>query len=189
MSDFVASKASSKASSAGNFTENSTGYKMSPDYAMFPGTFDPPTLGHIDIIQRCAALYKKVYVVIADNINKKTLFSASERKNFMEEVLKEYPNVEVYIWPGLVVDFARQKGIGVMIRGVRSQVDFGYEFELAETNKQICPQIEVLFMPTNPSYFLIRSSTIKEMAAFGADISAMVPQVVIDALEAKLGKN
>lgn len=160
---------------------------MRNDFAMFPGTFDPPTLGHIDIVQRCATLYKKVYVVIADNINKKTLFSASERKSFMEEIFKAYDNVEVHIWPGLVVDFARQHDIGIMIRGVRSQVDFGYEFELAETNKQICPDIEVLFMPTNPNYFLIRSSTIKEMASFGADISSMVPQVVIDALKTKLG--
>lgn len=160
---------------------------MRPDFAMFPGTFDPPTLGHIDIIQRCSALYKKVYVVIADNINKKTLFSASERKSFMEDIFRDYDNVEIHVWPGLVVDFARQHNIGIMIRGVRSQIDFGYEFELAETNKQICPDIEVLFMPTNPNYFLIRSSTIKEMASFGADISAMVPQVVIDALDAKLG--
>lgn len=159
---------------------------MKNNYCMFPGTFDPPTLGHIDIIERCAALYDKVFVVIADNINKKTLFSAAERKTFMEEILKDHKNVEVHIWPGLVVDFARKFSIGVMIRGVRSQVDFGYEFELAETNKQICPEIEVLFMPTNPSYFLIRSSTIKEMATFGADISAMVPQVVIDALKLKL---
>ncbi len=160
---------------------------MRTDFAMFPGTFDPPTLGHIDIVQRCSLLYKKVYVVIADNINKKTLFTASERKSFMEEIFKSYDNVEVHIWPGLVVDFAREHNIGIMIRGVRSQVDFGYEFELAETNKQICPDIEVLFMPTNPNYFLIRSSTIKEMASFGADISSMVPQVVIDALKTKLG--
>ena len=164
---------------------------MRPGYAMFPGTFDPPTLGHIDIIQRCAALYKKVYVVIADNIAKKTLFTAEERKAFLEESLKlqgqsNQSNIEVHIWPGLVVDFAREHNIGVMIRGVRSQVDFGYEFELAETNKQICPSLEVLFMPTNPNYFLIRSSTIKEMAKFGADISAMVPQVVIEALKAKV---
>ncbi len=159
---------------------------MRPDFAMFPGTFDPPTLGHIDIVQRCATLYKKVYVVIADNINKKTLFTATERKSFMDEIFKTYKNVETHIWPGLVVDFAKQHDIGIMIRGVRSQVDFGYEFELAETNKQICPDIEVLFMPTNPNYFLIRSSTIKEMASFGADISAMVPRVVIDALKAKL---
>ena len=160
--------------------------QMHTNYAMFPGTFDPPTIGHIDIIQRCATLYDKVYVVVADNIAKKTLFTAEERKAFLEEILKAYPNVEAHICSGLVVDFAKKNKIGIMIRGVRSQADFGYEFELAETNKQICPDIEVLFMPTNPSYFLIRSSTIKEMATFGADISAMVPKVVIDAMQQKL---
>ncbi len=159
---------------------------MRTNYAMFPGTFDPPTLGHIDIIKRSAVLYDKVYVVIADNIAKKTMFTAQERKTILEEILKDYENVVVCVWPGLVVDFAKKANVGIMIRGVRSQNDFGYEFELAEMNKQICPEIEVLFMPTNPNYSLVRSSTIKELATFGADISSMVPQVVIEALNTKL---
>lgn len=161
---------------------------MRKNCAMLPGTFDPPTLGHLDIITRSAALYDELYVVIADNIAKKTLFSALERKAMLEEVLKDYSNIHVLCWQGLVVDFARKYDVGVMIRGVRALVDFGYEFELAETNKQLCPEVEILFMPTNPNFFLLRSSAIKEMAAFGADISSMVPQVVIEALKDKLDK-
>ena len=161
---------------------------MRKNCAMLPGTFDPPTLGHLDIITRSAALYDELYVVIADNIAKKTLFSALERKAMLEEVLKDYNNIHVLCWQGLVVDFTRRYDVGVMIRGVRALVDFGYEFELAETNKQLCPEVEILFMPTNPNFFLLRSSAIKEMAAFGADISSMVPQVVIDALKDKLDK-
>ena len=133
-------------------------------------------------------MYDELYVVIADNIAKKTLFSALERKAMLEEVLKDYNNIHVLCCQGLVVDFARKYDVGVMIRGVRALVDFGYEFELAETNKQLCPEVEILFMPTNPNFFLLRSSAIKEMAAFGADISSMVPQVVIDALKDKLDK-
>lgn len=138
---------------------------MRKNCAMLPGTFDPPTLGHVDIITRSAALYDKLYVVIADNIAKKTLFSAEERLNLLKEILKGYENIEILCWQGLVVDFAKKYDVGVMIRGVRALVDFGYEFELAETNKQICPDIEVLFMPTNPNFFLLRSSAIKEMAS------------------------
>ena len=166
---------------------------MRKNCAMFPGTFDPPTLGHIDIIKRCAALYDKVYVVIADNIAKKTLFTAQERKGFLEatlkgtlkETLRDYSNVEVHIWGGLVVDFAKKFDVGVMVRGVRTQGDFSYEFDLALLNKQICPEIEILFMPTNPTLSLVRSSTIKELATFGADISTMVPPVVIEAINTK----
>jgi pantetheine-phosphate adenylyltransferase len=158
---------------------------MRKNCAMFPGTFDPPTLGHIDIIKRCAALYDKVYVVIADNIAKKTLFTAQERKGFLEATLKDYSNIEVHIWGGLVVDFAKKFDVGVMVRGVRTQGDFSYEFDLALLNKQICPEIEILFMPTNPILSLVRSSTIKELATFGADISTMVPPVVIEAINTK----
>lgn len=161
---------------------------MRKNCAMLPGTFDPPTLGHVDIITRSASLYDKLYVVIADNIAKKTLFSADERLNLLKKILKDYDNIEILCWQGLVVDFAKKYDVGVMIRGVRALVDFGYEFELAETNKQICPDIEVLFMPTNPNFFLLRSSAIKEMASFGADISSMVPSVVIEALEEKMKK-
>ncbi|MBI9096632.1 MAG: pantetheine-phosphate adenylyltransferase [Sphaerochaeta sp.] len=153
--------------------------KTSKNIAMLPGSFDPPTNGHIDIIERSAALYDKLFVVVADNVQKTCLFTASERMAMLKQILKGYDNIEVMIYPGLVVQFAREHGVGVMIRGVRALVDFGYEFELAMTNKQLNSSLEVLFMPTSPKYFQLRSSAIKEMAAYGADISPMVPPLVV----------
>jgi len=159
---------------------------MNTRWAMLPGTFDPPTIGHLDIIERGARLYDKLYVVVADNIKKKTLFSAGERKAMLEELLAGYPNIEVCIWSDLVVDFARKYDAGVILRGVRAMNDFGYEFELAITYKQMCPDVEVVFIPTDPKYFMIRSSSIKEMAVFGADISKMVPELVREKVNEKL---
>ena len=159
---------------------------MNTKCAMLPGTFDPPTVGHMDIIERCALLYDKLYVVIADNINKSTLFTSRERKAMLEELLSRHKNIEVCIWSGLVVDFAKEHDTGVIVRGVRAMNDFGSEFELAMTYKQMCPDVEVLFIPTDPKYFLIRSSSIKEMAVFGADISKMVPKLVGEKVKEKL---
>lgn len=156
--------------------------------AMFPGSFDPPTLGHLDIIQRSAKLYDKLYVVVASNMQKKTMFSDIERANMLKELLKNFDNIEVVIYPGLVVNFAKENNVGVMIRGVRALVDFGYEFELAMTNKKLYPEIEVLFMPTSPNYFLIRSSQIKELAFYDADIETMVPPLVAKLIKEKTNK-
>lgn len=151
----------------------------SKNIAMLPGSFDPPTNGHIDIIERSAALYDKLFVVVAENVQKSCLFTAQERMEMLKDILKGYDNIEVVTYPGLVVQFAQEHGVGVMIRGVRALVDFGYEFELAMTNKQLNSALEVLFMPTSPKYFQLRSSAIKEMAAYGADISPMVPPLVV----------
>ncbi len=156
--------------------------------AMFPGSFDPPTLGHLDIIKRSAKLYDKLYVVVALNMQKKTMFSAEERADMLKELLKSYENVEVVIYSGLVVNFAKENGIEVMIRGVRALVDFGYEFELAMTNKKLYPELEVLFMPTSPNYFLLRSSQIKELAFYGANIETMVPLLVAKAIGERLNE-
>lgn len=160
---------------------------MNNRIAMLPGSFDPPTLGHVNIIRRSAALYDKLYVVVANNIAKKYLFSAEERVEILKDIFEDCPSIEIVSYEGLVVDFARENNIGVMVRGVRALVDFGYEFELAMTNKQLLPSLEVLFMPTDPNYFLLRSSQIREMAAFGADVSTMVPSVVVEALKRKIG--
>lgn len=154
--------------------------------AMFPGSFDPPTLGHLDIIQRSAKLYDKLYVVVASNMQKKTMFSAEERSNMLKDLLQSFDNIEVVIYSGLVVNFAKENGVEVMIRGVRALVDFGYEFELAMINKKVYPEIEVLFMPTSPNYFLLRSSQIKELAFYGANIETMVPPLVAKAIEERL---
>ena len=154
--------------------------------AMLPGSFDPPSNGHIDIIERSAALYDKLFVVVADNVQKKPLFTSVERMEMLRQILSQHTNIEVVSYRGLVVDFARAHGVGVMIRGVRALVDFGYEFELAMTNKQLNPDLEVLFMPTSPKYFQLRSSAIKEMAAYGADISPMVPPLVVEMMRKRI---
>lgn len=155
---------------------------------MLPGTFDPPTNGHLNIIERSARLFEHVVVVVADNKSKQCLFSAQERMDMIRQMLSGFTHVDVVCWEGLIVDYAKQEGIHVMIRGVRALVDFGYEFELAMTNKQLYPQLEVLFMPTDPHYFVLRSSAIKEMASFGADVSSMVPPVVAEKLKSRVGK-
>ena len=154
--------------------------------AMFPGSFDPPTLGHINIIERSAKLYDKLYVVVADNIAKKCLFTAEERIKLIKDNFIGLDNIEVLSYQGLTVDIAKQLNVDVMIRGVRALADFGYEFELAMTNKQLLPGVETLFMPTDPHYFLLRSSAINEMAAFRADISKMVPKNVAIELSKKV---
>ena len=157
--------------------------KMGCVKAMLPGTFDPPTNGHLNLIERAAQLFETLDVVVADNISKKCLFTAKERMEMLHEMLTPYDNVRVVSYGGLVVDYARKEHITVMIRGVRALVDFGYEFELAMTNKQLYEDLEVLFMPTSPNYFLLRSSAIKELASYGADISSMVPPIVAKKLK------
>jgi pantetheine-phosphate adenylyltransferase len=154
--------------------------------AMLPGTFDPPTNGHLNLIERSAQLFDSLDVVVADNISKQCLFSADERMEMLSELLAPYDNVRVVSYRGLVVEYARKEHITVMVRGVRALVDFGYEFELAMTNKQLNPELEVLFMPTDPTYFVLRSSAIKEMASFGADVSKMVPNMVAKLLQKKI---
>lgn len=153
--------------------------------AMFAGSFDPPTLGHKNIIERAAALYDRLYVVVADNKAKKSLFTPNERVQILQEICTNYPSVSVVSYDGLMVDFAKTHDVRVMIRGVRAVADFNYEFELAMTNKQLYPKAETLFMPTDPRYFLIRSSAIKEMASYHADISSMVPETVMNWMRKK----
>ena len=155
--------------------------------AVFPGTFDPPTNGHLNLIERAARLFDVLYVVIAVNQEKKCLFSAEERQEMMTDLLRSYENVEVRPWDRLIVEFADRNDARVILRGVRALADFGYEFELAMTNKQLKPELEIMFMPTDPKYFVLRSSAIKEIALYHGDISTMVPPKVASALRTRLG--
>ncbi len=155
---------------------------------MLPGSFDPPTNGHLNLIERASSIFEKLYVVIAVNDTKKYLFTAEERYSMISSLVKEYKNVEVKLCNDLVVNFAEELGVKVVLRGVRALVDFGYEFELAMTNRELNPNVEVIFMPTDPKYFVLRSSAIKEIASFGGDISSMVPPEVVAELKHKLGR-
>ncbi|MFO7730818.1 MAG: pantetheine-phosphate adenylyltransferase [Spirochaetia bacterium] len=154
--------------------------------AIFPGTFDPPTNGHLNLIARAASIFEQLHVVVAVNQSKQTLFTPEERLEMMQELLKSYSNVQVNLWYSLIVDYAVKHKAKVMLRGVRALADFGYEFELAMTNKELRPELEIMFMPTDPKYFVLRSSAIKEIALYNGDLSTMVPPQVADALRDKL---
>ena len=152
---------------------------------VFPGTFDPPTNGHMNVIERAAKIFDKVEVVIAVNDAKKCLFTAQERYEMISELIKPLVNVSVHIWDKLIVEFAKRVDAKVILRGVRALTDFGYEFELAMMNKSLNKDIEIIFMPTDPKYFVLRSSVIKDIASLDGKISYMVPPVVEKALESK----
>ena len=154
--------------------------------AVFPGSFDPPTLGHLSIVDRVSAVFDEVAVVVAENRQKKYLFSAPERLEMMRELLKPKENVRCFMWDSLIVDFMKQENIRLLIRGVRGMDDFSYEFELSMMNKALYPHIETLFITTDPRYIVLRSSSIKELASFNGDVSLMVPPLVVEALEKKL---
>ncbi len=154
--------------------------------AMLPGSFDPPTNGHMNLIERASRIFEKLYVVIAVNETKKYMFTAEERFRMISKLVTRYENVEVKLCDDLIVNFAQRLNVKVIIRGVRALVDFGYEFELAMTNKELNPDIEIIFMPTDPKFFVLRSSAIKEIAAFNGDISKMVPPEVVSELKDKL---
>jgi pantetheine-phosphate adenylyltransferase len=153
--------------------------------AIFPGSFDPPTLGHLNIVERAAAFFDGLVVVVADNPSKGCLFSPEERKIMLQEIVKPWSNVSVLVWDRLIVDFMKESDIRILVRGVRGINDFSYEFELSMMNKALSPQIETIFMTTDPRYFVLRSSAIKELASFRGDVSAMVPPVVAEALAEK----
>ena len=153
--------------------------------AVFPGSFDPATLGHVNIIERASSLIDELVVIIAENRLKKYFFTAEERLEMMKELIKPWKNVSVRIWDSLIVDYMKQEDIRLLIRGVRGMEDFSYEFELSMMNKGLHPHIETLFMTTDPRYFVIRSSSIRELASFHGDISGMVPPIVEEALKKK----
>ena len=154
--------------------------------AVLPGSFDPPTNGHLNLIHRASEIFDRLHVVIAVNAAKGYLFSGQERYQMMRELISDCENVELHLWDKLIVNFVRDVGAKVIVRGVRALADFGYEFELAMTNKSLRPEVETVFLPTDPKYFVLRSSAIKEIAMLGGDISTMVPKMVADALKKRL---
>lgn len=153
--------------------------------AVFPGSFDPPTNGHLNIIQRASTMFDSIDVVIAVNSEKKYLFSQEERFSMLKELVKPYKNVTVHIWDGLIVNYAKKTGAKILLRGIRNTIDFSYEFELSLMNHNLNNEIETLFIPTDQKYLLLKSSSIKELARFGGNISEMVPPFVEDALRKK----
>ncbi|MDR2633257.1 MAG: pantetheine-phosphate adenylyltransferase [Treponema sp.] len=153
--------------------------------AVFPGSFDPPTLGHLNIIERAGSLFDELLVVVAENPQKKYLFSVEERLGLMQELLRHQKKVAVFIWNSLIVEFMKPRDLHIIIRGVRGTDDFSYEFELSLFNKALDAHIETLFMTADPRYFVLRASAVKELAFFHGDVSGMVPPLVAEALKKK----
>ena len=153
--------------------------------AVFAGSFDPPTFGHLNIIERAQKLFSEIHVVIAVNKNKSYCFSGEERLEVIQQLVSRWNNVSVHLWDSLIVDYAKKIKADVLIRGVRNDNDFLYEFDLAMMNKSLNPQIETLFLVPDPKFFVLRSSSIKELAAFGGDVSTMVPPIVEAILKKK----
>ena len=155
--------------------------------AVFPGSFDPPSFGHLNIVERVRSIFEEIFVVVAVNRQKAGFFSPEERYDLLVELLAPYPNVSVHLCDRLIVEFAREQGCKVLLRGVRNVTDFSYEFDLSILNKGLDPAIETLFVATDPRYFVLRSSSIKELASFGGDLSSMVPPRVAEAIASKIG--
>jgi len=159
-----------------------------PTVALFPASFDPLTNGHLDIVYRSLRVFDELVVAVASNLEKSTTFSLAERIAMLEVVIGGEPGVRITSFAGLTVDFAREIGADVMIRGVRAMSDFEYEFEMALMNKHLFPEVETLFMMASQQYLYVSSSRLKELVRLGRDVAEFVPPVVAKHLREKLGK-
>jgi pantetheine-phosphate adenylyltransferase len=162
---------------------------MSIRRAIYPGSFDPITNGHLDILDRSLNLFSEVIIVVAGTGSKDSLFSFDERVELIKEVTAGRKGVKVDRWPGLIMDYARENNISAVIRGLRAASDFEYEFMMASMNKQLNPAVETLFMMTAQNLFFVSSSMIKELFRYGGDISSYVPEVVFRRLKDKMPNN
>lgn len=155
--------------------------------AVCPGSFDPITNGHLDIIARASRLYDVVHVVVMINQSKKGMFTVDERIGLIREVTSEFGNIQVEAYHGLLVDFCKQRDIPAIVKGLRAVSDFDYELQMAQMNNGLSG-VETLFIPTSPTYSFLSSSLVKEVAQWGGDISHLVPPIVLEALHERLGQ-
>lgn len=154
--------------------------------AVYPGTFDPITYGHIDLIDRAARLFDRVIVAVAANSAKTPLFSLAERVSLVEQVMSHHQNVEVQGFESLLTDFAKQHGASIILRGLRAVSDFDYEFQLASMNRKLASKIESLFLMPAENFSYVSSRLVREIASLGGDVKEFVPEVVLKALHKKL---
>ena len=154
--------------------------------AVYPGSFDPVTLGHLDIIERSARMSDQLIIGGLNNNSKTPLFSVQERVNMLKEITKDLGNVEVKAFAGLLIDFVRANQADVVVRGLRAVTDFEYELQLAQTNRVIAPEVDTIFLTTNLKYSYLSSSIVKEIAFYDGDISAFVPASVAECIRRKM---
>lgn len=157
--------------------------------AVYPGSFDPVTLGHIDIIKRAAKVVDELIIGVLVNSEKNPLFSMEERKELLKEAVKDIPNVKVMTFSGLTVNFAKNNGASIIIRGLRAVTDFEIEMQIAQTNHSIEPSIDTMFLTTSLEYAFLSSTIVKEIAYYGSDVRKLVPENVAEKLECKFNIN
>lgn len=155
--------------------------------ALCPGSFDPPTNGHLDVVERAARRFDRVLVAVARNPGKQPLFDVEERVKLLQEALAGLAGVEVVAHEGLLVDLARERGADVIVKGLRAGSDVEYELQMAQMNARLLPEVDTLFVATNPRWGFISSSLVKEVARYGADVSGLVPRGVAEALARRFG--
>ncbi|SHH17630.1 pantetheine-phosphate adenylyltransferase [Clostridium grantii] len=148
--------------------------------AVYPGSFDPITEGHLDIIKRASKMFDELVVLVLINPEKKGLFDIEERKVLIEKVTKNIPNVKVKAFHGLLVNYMKERELNVIIKGLRAVTDFEYEFQMALMNRKLSPTIETVFMMTSAQYSYLSSSSVKQVAKFGGDLNDLVPKEIID---------
>ena len=156
---------------------------------VYPGSFDPVTNGHLDIINRSALIVDRLIVAVLNNNSKTPLFSANERVNMLKEVTKDIPNVEIFSFSGLLVDFMKKCDAKIVFRGLRAITDFEYELQMSQTNRLLDSSIDTIFLNTNLKYSYLSSSMVKEVAHYGGDISKFVPEIVVPKVYEKYGIN
>lgn len=153
--------------------------------AVYPGSFDPVTYGHLDIIERASRVVDEVIVAVLINSSKRPLFTLDERVSMLEKSAKAFPNVKIKTFQGLTVDFARSVGAKVMIRGLRAVSDFESEMQIAQTNHSLDPEVDTMFFTTSLEYAFLSSTIVREVASYGSDVSQMVPEHVGEMLQKK----
>ncbi|MBA3504021.1 MAG: pantetheine-phosphate adenylyltransferase [Myxococcota bacterium] len=159
---------------------------LNPSVAVYPGTFDPITNGHLDILERSLAVFDTVVVTIAPNVRKNPLFTTDERMQFIRDALPQYTDrLEFAVFEGLLVDYCRERGARCIVRGLRALADFEYEFQFAHMNRRLAPGVDTVFFMTDERNHYVSSSLVKEVASLGGDVNGLVPEAVVTALAAK----